>query len=62
MSTQTQIQKPKKPRIIIPGTQYHRIRKTVQTVCFLIFVTLPLFNVMRIDLLRQRFYFFGAEL
>lgn len=62
MSARTQIEKPKKSRVIFPGTQYHRVRKTVQSMCFLIFVTLPLFNVMRIDLLRQRFYFFGAEL
>ncbi|HEY2858450.1 MAG TPA: 4Fe-4S dicluster domain-containing protein [Terracidiphilus sp.] len=54
--------KPKTPRIAIPGTQFHRIRKTVQTVCFLVFVTLPMFNIMRFDLPRQRFYFFGAEL
>jgi len=62
MSTPTQAAKPKKPRIIIPGTQYHRIRKAVQAICFIIFVTLPLFDIMRIDLPRQRFYFFGAEL
>src|SRR4051812_1288708 len=62
MTTQTQTAKPKKPRIIIPGTQHHRVRKTVQTICFIIFVTLPLFDIMRIDLPRQRFYFFGAEL
>lgn len=62
MSTPTQATKPKKPRIIIPGTQYHRVRKTVQIVCFIIFVTLPLFDIMRIDLPRQRFYFFGTEL
>lgn len=62
MSTPTQAAKSKKPRIIIPGTQYHRVRKTVQVICFVIFVTLPLFDIMRIDLPRQRFYFFGAEL
>lgn len=62
MSTPAQTVKQKKPRIIIPGTQYHRVRKTVQTICFFIFVTLPLFDIMRIDLPRQRFYFFGAEL
>ena len=54
MSAPTQL-KQKKPRIIIPGTQYHRLRKTVQTICFCIFVTLPLFDSMRIDLPRQRF-------
>src|SRR3569833_1705262 len=34
MSTPTQAAKPKKPRIIIPGTQYHRIRKAVQAIYF----------------------------
>jgi len=62
MSTQTQTAKPRNPRITIPGTQFHRIRKTVQAVCFVIFLTLPLFDIMRIDLPRQRFYFFGVEL
>ena len=49
-------------RIILPGTQFHRVRKTVQSICFVIFIFLPLFDVMRVDLPRQRFYFFGAEL
>ena len=50
MMTQTQAERPKKSRIIIPGTQYHRVRKTVQTICFINFVTLPLFDIMRVDL------------
>lgn len=50
------------PRPIIAGSRYHRIRKTVQTACVLIFILLPLFRIMRFDLVRQRFYFFGAEL
>lgn len=50
------------PRVTLPGTKFHRIRKTVQCICVLIFVVLPLFDVMRFDLPRQRFYFFGAEL
>jgi polyferredoxin len=49
-------------RVILPGTRYHRIRKTVQTICVTIFIFLPLFNIMRFDIVRQRFYFFGAEL
>ena len=49
-------------RNILPGTHFHRIRRTVQSICFVIFVFLPLFDVMRVDLPRQRFYFFGAEL
>jgi cytochrome c oxidase accessory protein FixG len=50
------------PRVTLPGTRYHRIRKAVQTICFVIFVLLPLTDAMRIDITRQRFYFFGAEL
>jgi len=50
------------PRVTIPGTKFHRVRKTVQTICVIIFILLPLFDVMRFDLPRQRFYFFGAEL
>lgn len=50
------------PRVTIPGTSYHRIRRTVQTVCVIIFILLPLFDVMRVDIVRQRFYFLGAEL
>jgi polyferredoxin len=49
-------------RIILPGTRYHRVRRTIQTICVIIFILLPLFNIMRVDLVRQRFYFFGAEL
>ena len=50
------------PRQTIPGTRYHRIRKTIQTICVSIFILLPLFDIMRVDIVRQRFYFFGAEL
>src|SRR5689334_17561676 len=53
---------PRAARVILPGTRYHVVRKTVQTICVTIFILLPLFNIMRFDLVRQRFYFFGAEL
>ncbi len=56
---------PKKPKRVgpaLPGTRYHRLRKTIHIVCFAVFVVLPLFNIMRCDIPRQRFYFFGAEL
>jgi len=43
-----------------PG--YHRLRKRVHLVCFLIFLLLPFFNVVRFDIPRQRFYFAGYEL
>ncbi|MGD0632489.1 MAG: 4Fe-4S binding protein, partial [Terracidiphilus sp.] len=58
-------QKPAKnaaPLVTLPGTKFHRVRKTVQSICVTIFILLPLFDVMRVDLTRQRFYFFGAEL
>jgi cytochrome c oxidase accessory protein FixG len=53
---------PRVARLILPGTRYHVVRKTVQTICVTIFILLPLFNIMRFDLVHQRFYFFGAEL
>ena len=53
---------PRAPRVTLPGSNYHRVRTTVQAICVTIFVLLPLTNMMRFDLVRQRFYFFGAEL
>jgi len=50
------------PRIALPGTKFHRVRRAVQSICVIIFILLPLFDIMRVDLVRQRFYFFGAEL
>jgi len=50
------------PRVTLPGTRYHRVRKTVQSICVVIFILLPLTDAMRVDITRQRFYFFGAEL
>src|ERR1039457_4191826 len=41
---------------------YHRTRKLIHLFYFLIFLALPFFNVMRFDIPRQRFYFFGNEL
>jgi cytochrome c oxidase accessory protein FixG len=41
---------------------HHRTRKLVHLICFLIFLALPFSNVMRFDIPRQRFYFFGVEL
>lgn len=49
-----------KPQLI--QHNYHRTRKTIHLVCFLIFAALPFFNVMRFDIPKQRFYFFGFEL
>jgi cytochrome c oxidase accessory protein FixG len=45
-----------------PVSHYHRTRKTIHLVCFLIFLILPFFNVIRFDIPRQRFYFAGFEL
>ncbi len=50
------------PRVTLPGTKFHRVRKTIQSICVIIFILLPLFDIMRMDMVRQRFYFFGAEL
>ncbi len=50
------------PRVTIPGTRFHKLRRMVQSICVTIFILLPLFDVMRIDITRQRFYVFGAEL
>ena len=45
-----------------PPRRYHSFRKRIHVLCFLIFVTLPFFNVMRFDIPRQRVYFAGQEL
>ncbi len=48
---------------VLPSqSTYHRYRRAIQFACFLIFVALPFFNVMRFDIPRQRFYFAGYEL
>ncbi len=44
------------------GMSYHRYRKLIHLTCFLIFVALPFFDLMRFDIPRQRFYFAGYEL
>jgi cytochrome c oxidase accessory protein FixG len=50
------------PAAGIGRTNYHRKRKLTHLVCFLIFMALPFTNVMRFDIPRQRFHFFGVEL
>jgi polyferredoxin len=42
--------------------EFHRLRKMVHLVCVLIFFLLPLSNLVRFDIPRQRFYFMGGEL
>src|SRR5829696_55396 len=41
---------------------WHRIRKRVHLACTVLFVALPFLNVVRFDIPRQRFYFFGYDL
>ena len=41
---------------------WHQLRKLVHLFCFLAFVALPFFDVVRFDIPRQRFYFAGYEL
>lgn len=41
---------------------WHRLRRVIHFICFLIFVSLPFFNIVRFDIPRQRFYFAGFEL
>jgi cytochrome c oxidase accessory protein FixG len=50
------------PPLPPPGTLYHRLRKRVHLLCFLVFLILPFFNMIRFDLPRQRFYFAGFAL
>ena len=44
------------------GFSYHRFRKAIHLVCVIVFFALPLSNLVRFDIPRQRFYFFGYEL
>jgi cytochrome c oxidase accessory protein FixG len=41
---------------------WHQIRKRVHVACTALFVALPFLNVVRFDIPRQRFYFFGYDL
>ena len=45
-----------------PKFSYHRLRKAVHVLCVVVFFVLPLSDLMRFDIPRQRFYFFGYEL
>ncbi len=44
------------------GFSFHRLRKVIHLICVAIFFMLPLSNLVRFDIPRQRFYFFGYEL
>jgi len=41
---------------------FHRFRKLIHLICVAVFFALPFANLMRFDIPRQRFYFFGHEL
>jgi cytochrome c oxidase accessory protein FixG len=41
---------------------YHRTRKRIHAMFFVVFLALPFLNLMRFDIPRQRFYFAGVEL
>jgi cytochrome c oxidase accessory protein FixG len=41
---------------------WHKVRKIVHLLCFLVFLALPFCNVVRFDIPRERFYFAGYEL
>lgn len=45
-----------------PSSSWHRLRKKIHLICFLVFLALPFLDVIRADIPRQRFYFFGNEL
>jgi len=46
-----------------PAGHSHRpLRKRIQLVCFLVFLALPFFNIMRFDIPRQRVFVAGFEL
>ncbi|HQU83111.1 MAG TPA: FixG Ig-like domain-containing protein [Pyrinomonadaceae bacterium] len=40
---------------------WHKLRRIIHLLCFLVFVALPFSNFMRFDIPRQRFYFAGFE-
>jgi cytochrome c oxidase accessory protein FixG len=54
--------KKRAPALPPPRVTYHRLRKSIHFACFLGFLALPFFDLMRFDIPRQRFYFAGYEL
>lgn len=44
------------------SVSFHQFRKLIHLICVAIFFALPFANLMRFDIPRQRFYFFGHEL
>lgn len=54
--------KKRAPALPPPRVTYHKLRKSIHFACFLGFLALPFFDLMRFDIPRQRFYFAGYEL
>ena len=52
----------RKPPLPPPSLSFHRFRKLIHLICVAVFFALPFANLMRFDIPRQRFYFFGYEL
>jgi len=46
--------------LTLPG--WHRFRKLIHLICFVLFLVLPFLNIVRFDIPRQWFYFAGIEL
>lgn len=66
-STEKPIKQRKKLPVINKDFQlekynWHRLRRIIHVLCFLVFLVLPFFNVMRFDIPRQKFYFAGNEI
>jgi cytochrome c oxidase accessory protein FixG len=58
----SEVTKKRAPALPPPTVTYHRLRKLIHFACFLGFIALPFFDLMRFDIPRQRFYFAGYEL
>ena len=52
-----------KPPVAAPGDRpRHRRRRRIHFFFFLVFCVLPFFNIIRVDIPKQRFYFAGVEI
>jgi len=52
----------RKPPLPEKSFSFHRFRKLIHLACVCVFFALPFANLMRFDIPKQRFYFFGYEL
>ena len=62
VSTKTLPKCDRQPPLGENSFSFHRVRKLIHLACVLVFLALPFGNLMRFDVPRQRFYFFGHEL